>query len=463
MRQLFYEPLRKTGGLEVAPIQTPQQVAVTRLPERERRDKPPRFDIISDEMARGNADPQPAQGRLQGKVIMLEANRRSCRKHLMGRTSLGPFGKGLRARLRNEALECSKGRGRGRDFGALAQQMRRHHRPDLFSKQELIGGAQHCFVFHRGDGDIVISGTLIKLPKRCAKAHIDAGMARREAMQPRNDPADSKRAETGDLQKAFLAREDGAQGYLQRIENRCQVRTQRAPDLGQLRTGAGSREKLDIEHLFQMRDLAADGAMRDPQLARRRRRAAQPCRRLEGAKGVERQGTPMTDHSIFSHIKPAIISIETALFLTVINCYHHIQRRRPLPIVRTNVRNDTNEATRAQIVQGIHQALIDAIGMPEDELFNFIAPYAPQDCVYSRSFNGIARSDRLVVVEITMRRGRSDAMKRALYAGIAANLEAMAGISPKDVFIVLHENDYSDWSVGNGVFAMAIQQQRGQD
>ena len=27
----------------------------------------------------------------------------------------------------------------------------------------------------------------------------------------------------------------------------------------------------------------------------------------------------------------------------------------------------------------------------------------------------------------------------------------------------MHENDYSDWSVGNGVFAMAIAQQRGTD
>jgi hypothetical protein len=27
----------------------------------------------------------------------------------------------------------------------------------------------------------------------------------------------------------------------------------------------------------------------------------------------------------------------------------------------------------------------------------------------------------------------------------------------------MHENDYSDWSVGNGVFAMALVQQRGTD
>jgi hypothetical protein len=89
--------------------------------------------------------------------------------------------------------------------------------------------------------------------------------------------------------------------------------------------------------------------------------------------------------------------------------------------------------------------------------------YRDQDFFFDRGFNGIARSDALIVVEITMRRGRSDAMKRALYAAIAQNLEARAAVSPKDVFIFAHENDYSDWSVGNGVFAMALAQQRGTD
>ena len=101
--------------------------------------------------------------------------------------------------------------------------------------------------------------------------------------------------------------------------------------------------------------------------------------------------------------------------------------------------------------------------MPEDELFNLVSEYQGSDFFFDRSFNGIARSDNGIVVEITMRRGRSDAMKRALYAAITRNLEAKAAVSPKDVFIFMHENDYSDWSVGNGVFAMAIAQQRGTD
>ena len=115
------------------------------------------------------------------------------------------------------------------------------------------------------------------------------------------------------------------------------------------------------------------------------------------------------------------------------------------------------------LVDGIHEALVSCIGMPQDELFNLVTPYAPEQFFYDRSFNGVSRSDKLVVVEITMRRGRSDAMKKMLYAKIAENLEKYAGISPKDVFIFTHENDYSDWSVGNGRFAMEIAQQRGSD
>ena len=132
-----------------------------------------------------------------------------------------------------------------------------------------------------------------------------------------------------------------------------------------------------------------------------------------------------------------------------------------MPFIRTCVHKDTPAAQRQNIVDGIHQALVDSIGMPADELFNLVTDYDAQQFFYSRTFNGVARSDAVVVIDITLRRGRSDAMKRALYASIAQNLEKNAGVAPSDVFIFMHENDYSDWSVGGGKFAMAIVQQVG--
>lgn len=134
-----------------------------------------------------------------------------------------------------------------------------------------------------------------------------------------------------------------------------------------------------------------------------------------------------------------------------------------MPFVRTALPSGTDPLRKRAVVEAIHDALVDAIGMPADELFNLISEYRDCDFFFDRRFNGIARSEHIVVVEITMRRGRSDAMKRALYAAIARNLEARAEVSPRDVFIFMHENDYSDWSVGNGVFAMALAQQRGTD
>lgn len=134
-----------------------------------------------------------------------------------------------------------------------------------------------------------------------------------------------------------------------------------------------------------------------------------------------------------------------------------------MPFVKTALPQGTEPHLKRSIVRGIHDALVEAIGMPEDELFNLVSEYRDSEFFFDRNFNGIARSENLIVVEITMRRGRSDAMKRALYAAITRNLEANAAVSPKDVFIFTHENDYSDWSVGNGVFAMAIAQQRGTD
>lgn len=132
-----------------------------------------------------------------------------------------------------------------------------------------------------------------------------------------------------------------------------------------------------------------------------------------------------------------------------------------MPFIHTNLPDSTPSRTREAIVRGIHQALVESIGMPEDELFNLVTGYAPGQFAFSRSFNGVSRSDAVVVVEITLRRGRSDAMKRALYAAISRNLQSMAQVAPADVFIFMHENDYSDWSVGHGRFAMALVQQVG--
>lgn len=116
---------------------------------------------------------------------------------------------------------------------------------------------------------------------------------------------------------------------------------------------------------------------------------------------------------------------------------------------------------KAAIARGVHEAMVAAIGIPEDDFFQLLREYQPGDFLFDRGFPGVQRSDHPVVVQITLRRGRSDAMKRDLYARIAANLARDADIRPHDLFVYLVENDFSDWSVGGGRMSMEIAVQRG--
>ena len=130
-----------------------------------------------------------------------------------------------------------------------------------------------------------------------------------------------------------------------------------------------------------------------------------------------------------------------------------------MPFTRVAIPGGMSSDHKRAIARGVHEAMVAAIGIPEDDFFQLLSEYAPGDFLFDRGFLGMQRSDRMVVVQITLRRGRSDAMKRDLYARIADNLERGAGIRPQDVFVYLGENDFSDWSVGGGRMSMEIAMQ----
>ncbi|MEP6564618.1 MAG: tautomerase family protein [Mesorhizobium sp.] len=46
-----------------------------------------------------------------------------------------------------------------------------------------------------------------------------------------------------------------------------------------------------------------------------------------------------------------------------------------MPFVRTAMPKGTEQSRKLRIVQGIHEALVEGIGMPQDELFNLVAEY----------------------------------------------------------------------------------------
>ena len=122
-----------------------------------------------------------------------------------------------------------------------------------------------------------------------------------------------------------------------------------------------------------------------------------------------------------------------------------------MPLVRISVRAGTPPARRRAIADAVHRALTETMTVPADDRFQIVTEHDSNGLFYDRHYLGIERSDDVVMIQITLRRGRSVAVKRALYRRLAERLHEAAGVRPQDVFVSLVENDLPDWSFGDGI------------
>jgi phenylpyruvate tautomerase PptA (4-oxalocrotonate tautomerase family) len=122
-----------------------------------------------------------------------------------------------------------------------------------------------------------------------------------------------------------------------------------------------------------------------------------------------------------------------------------------MPFVRIDTLDGYTAAQRAEIGTGVHEALVEAIGIPAQDRFQVIATHASGALVFDPDYLGIHRTAGVVFVQITLTAGRSLEKKRALFSAIVRNLAARPGVRQEDVFVNLVEVAKENWSFGNGI------------
>jgi phenylpyruvate tautomerase PptA (4-oxalocrotonate tautomerase family) len=125
-----------------------------------------------------------------------------------------------------------------------------------------------------------------------------------------------------------------------------------------------------------------------------------------------------------------------------------------MPLVRISLLKGRSAEQRRKIGDAIHRALVETISVPQRDRFQILSEHEPGDLVYDSEYLGIARSNQIVIVQITMSAGRTLAQKRALFRRIADNLAAL-GVRREDAWINLVEVAKENWSFGNGVASYA--------
>jgi 4-oxalocrotonate tautomerase len=122
-----------------------------------------------------------------------------------------------------------------------------------------------------------------------------------------------------------------------------------------------------------------------------------------------------------------------------------------MPLARITIPKGKTPEYRKAISQGVHSALVETFNVPQDGLFHIITEGAPQaDIVHAPSYLGIAYTDDLILIQITVTDSRTAEQKKHLFRRIADHLAESPGLRRQDIFINLLEVKKENWSFGMG-------------
>jgi 4-oxalocrotonate tautomerase len=121
-----------------------------------------------------------------------------------------------------------------------------------------------------------------------------------------------------------------------------------------------------------------------------------------------------------------------------------------MPLTRISLRRGKPAAYRKAICDGLYRAMRETLNVPEGDRFILVSEHDGVDFDYGSNWPGIARSDDLIFIQMTVNETRSLAQKKALYRRLVELLVENPGLRPEDVFINLLQVPLENWSVGLG-------------
>ena len=117
-----------------------------------------------------------------------------------------------------------------------------------------------------------------------------------------------------------------------------------------------------------------------------------------------------------------------------------------MPLIHVHLDRDTYARSHEDIGNAIHDAQIEALGIPADDRFQIFQPHGPGELKFDRGYNDVDRQNLLVIRVIAVHM-YPVATKRSFFEAVVAKLEPL-GIRPADVLISLTENGFEDWFAG---------------
>ncbi len=121
-----------------------------------------------------------------------------------------------------------------------------------------------------------------------------------------------------------------------------------------------------------------------------------------------------------------------------------------MPLVTIDLLEGRPAAELDLICDAVHQVMVAQLDVPERDRFQVITEHRSSTLRFDRHYLDIARSERFVLVRLTLAAGRTTAAKQAFYRLLAELLTDRIGLPIEDLAVIMVENGREDWSFGRG-------------
>jgi phenylpyruvate tautomerase PptA (4-oxalocrotonate tautomerase family) len=123
-----------------------------------------------------------------------------------------------------------------------------------------------------------------------------------------------------------------------------------------------------------------------------------------------------------------------------------------MPIVTISLSKSWSTDDQKLIADGIHEAIV-GVGFPQTDRFQKIHRLSKDQLLYDNRHPNLtkSRSEKFVLIEITISLGRSVEFKKDLLTRLIHNLENKPGIQPHNVMVLFIETARENWAFANGV------------
>jgi hypothetical protein len=117
-----------------------------------------------------------------------------------------------------------------------------------------------------------------------------------------------------------------------------------------------------------------------------------------------------------------------------------------VPLIQVHLHRDVYDASHKDIGRAIHEAQIEALGIPADDVFQVFSPHDAGELKFDTGYNDVDRRD-LVLIRVTAVHMYSVATKQKFFRAVVDRLIPL-GIRAEDILISLTENGFEDWYAG---------------